>query len=87
MSSGTAYSAADVSGIVALMLQRKPGLCPGTVCSILMATAKHLGPRGRDSLSGTGLADAYGALPAEKARLAAGLPIERARPGGTEANC
>lgn len=69
------------------MLQRKPGLSPGTVCSILMATAKHLGPRGRDSLSGTGLADAYGTLPAEKARLAAGRPIERARPGGIEANC
>ena len=48
VSSGTSYSAAEVSGIVALMIQRKPDLTPDQVRSILRATAKDLGPKGPD---------------------------------------
>ena len=81
--SGTSYSAAEVSGIVALMLERKSDLTPDQVRGILMATAKDLGPQGRDPLFGAGLADAYGALVAEEAPATASMPrpVERASAG------
>jgi subtilisin family serine protease len=69
MSSGTSYSAAEVSGIVALMLQRKPDLTPAAIRAMLMASAKDLGPRGRDDDFGAGLADAYRALTEEPSRI------------------
>lgn len=83
VSSGTSYSAAEVSGIVALMLQRNGKLSPDKVRAILLATAKDLGPKGRDALFGAGLADAYGAVTAEGPALAAKvpLPIERVSTG------
>jgi hypothetical protein len=83
VSSGTSYSAAEVSGIVALMLERKGDLTPDKVRAILMATAKDLGPKGRDPMFGAGLADAYGALMAEQAPLTASAkrPIERVSTG------
>ena len=71
MSSGTSYSAAEVSGIVALMLQRTPDLTPDRVKVILRATAKDLGPKGPDAMFGAGLADAYGAITADVAPMAA----------------
>ena len=70
VSSGTSYSAAEVSGIVALMLQHAPDLSPDKVRHILLATAKDLGAKGHDPLFGAGLADAYGALMAEKPPMA-----------------
>ena len=54
-----------MSGIAALMLQREPRLGPDRLRDVLMETAKDLGPRGRDSLFGAGLADAFGALMTE----------------------
>ncbi|HEY1309762.1 MAG TPA: S8 family serine peptidase [Pseudolabrys sp.] len=83
VSSGTSYSAAEVSGIVALMLERKGDLTPDNVRDILMATAKDLGPKGRDPLFGAGLADAYGALMLEQAPVTASAPpgIERVSAG------
>ena len=83
VSSGTSYSAAEVSGIVALMLQRKPDLTPEQVRSILQATAKDLGPKGPDVMFGAGLADAYGALTREIAppSAAAQRPVERVSTG------
>jgi subtilisin family serine protease len=83
MSSGTSYSAAEVSGIVALMLQRKPDLTPDQVKVILRVTAKDLGPKGPDAMFGAGLADAYGAITADIAPgVAAGRrPIERVSTG------
>jgi subtilisin family serine protease len=83
VSSGTSYSAAEVSGIVALMLERKGDLTPDNVRAILMATAKDLGPKGRDPLFGAGLADAYGALMLEQAPVTASAPrgIERVNAG------
>lgn len=62
VSTGTSYSAAEVSGIVALMLQRKPDLTPDAVRNILLATAKDLGKKGRDDDFGAGLTDAYRAV-------------------------
>ncbi len=83
LSSGTSYSAAEVSGIVALMLERKSDLAPDKVRDILLATAKDLGPKGRDIMFGAGLADAYGALMAEQTPATATLPrpVERASTG------
>jgi subtilisin family serine protease len=78
MSSGTSHAAAEVSGIIALMIERKPGLTPDEARGILLATAKDLGAPGRDPLFGAGLADAYAALMAEDAPVAAATPpVER----------
>lgn len=72
--SGTSYSAAEVSGIVALMLERNKGLTPEKVRAILQATAKDLGPKSRDRLFGAGLANAYAALTAEESTHAQARP-------------
>ena len=77
--SGTSYSAAEVSGIVALMLQRNPDLTPDRVRAILIATAKDLGPKGHDIMYGAGLVDAYGALMAEALPTAAAVPLPVSR--------
>jgi subtilisin family serine protease len=62
ISTGTSYSAAEVSGIAALMLQRKSDLTPTAVRDILSATAKDLGKKGRDDDFGAGMTDAYRAV-------------------------
>lgn len=78
MSSGTSHAAAEVSGIIALMIERKPGLTPDQARGILLATAKDLGAPGRDPMFGAGLADAYAALMAQDAPMAAATPpVER----------
>jgi hypothetical protein len=64
MTSGTSFSAAYVSGLVALMLERDPALKPDEVRTILMKTARDLGAAGRDDLFGAGEADAYAAVSA-----------------------
>ena len=79
MSSGTSFSAAEVSGIVALMLERRDDLTPAQVRGILQATAKDLGPKGKDAMFGAGLADALAALNAEAAPVAAAKPNGRPR--------
>jgi subtilisin family serine protease len=60
--SGTSFSAAYISGVVALLLERRPKLLPEAVRRILTTTAHDLGPAGRDDLFGEGRADAAGAL-------------------------
>ncbi|MSP46291.1 MAG: hypothetical protein EXQ83_10655 [Xanthobacteraceae bacterium] len=72
--SGTSFSAAYVSGIAALVIQRAPGLTPDAVRNILVSTAKDLGPAGRDPEFGAGLVDAYQAILAVQANAAAGGP-------------
>jgi subtilisin family serine protease len=62
VSSGTSFAAAYVTGIAALMLERKPGLSPAAVKKALQDSAKDLGPKGRDDQFGAGLADAYQAV-------------------------
>jgi len=65
------------------MLERKDNLTPDKVRAIMLTTAKDLGPKGRDSMFGAGLADAYGALIAEGAPLTASAPrpVERVSTG------
>jgi subtilisin family serine protease len=60
--SGTSFSAAFVSGIAALLLERNPALKGDDVRVILMQTARDLGAPGRDDLFGAGEADAYAAV-------------------------
>ena len=64
MTSGTSFSAAYVSGLAALMLERNPALKPGDVRAILMKTARDLGSPGRDDQFGAGEADAFAAVSA-----------------------
>jgi hypothetical protein len=64
MTSGTSFSAAYVSGLAALMIERNPQLLPADVRAILMTTARDLGAPGRDDLFGAGEADALGAVTA-----------------------
>lgn len=64
MMSGTSFSAAYVSGLAALMLERNPALKPSEVRAVLMQTARDLGAPGRDDLFGSGEADAYAAVSA-----------------------
>ena len=81
LSSGTSYSAAEISGVAALMLEHKPGLSPDQLRALLLATAKDLGPKGPDVMFGAGLADAYGAVMAEDTGVAAAPPVERVSTG------
>ena len=71
MTSGTSFSAAYVSGLAALMLERNPAMKPNEVRAILMKTARDLGAPGRDDLFGAGEADAYAAVKAVAAAAAA----------------
>ena len=73
MTSGTSFSAAYVSGIAALLLERNPALKPAEVRAILMKTARDLGAPGRDDLFGAGEANAYAAVTAAVAAPAAPL--------------
>jgi len=62
ITTGTSVAAAHVSGIAALLLERKPQLHPSDVRKIIAAAAKPLGPSGPDSDFGAGLANAYQAV-------------------------
>ena len=64
MTSGTSFSAAYISGLAALMLERNPALKPDEVRAILMRTARDLGSPGRDDQFGAGEADAFAAVSA-----------------------
>jgi subtilisin family serine protease len=64
METGTSFSAAFVSGVAALMIQRNPKLTPAALEKALLATAHDLGPKGRDDMFGAGLMDAFGAVSA-----------------------
>ena len=71
MTSGTSFSAAYISGLAALVLERNPALKPEEVRAILMKTARDLGAPGRDDLFGAGEADAFAAVSAVIAAPAA----------------
>jgi len=68
MTSGTSFSAAYVSGLAALMLERNPALKADEVRTLLMSNARDLGSPGRDDAFGAGEADACAAV---KATIAA----------------
>ena len=75
MTSGTSFSAAYVSGLAALMMERNPRLAPAEARAILTRTARDLGLPGRDDLFGAGEADAFGAVTAV---LDGALPVATA---------
>ncbi|MGB8401765.1 MAG: S8 family serine peptidase [Bradyrhizobium sp.] len=77
MTSGTSFSAAYVSGIAALMLERNPALKPNETRAILTNTARDLGAPGRDDLFGAGEADAFAAVTA--AIAAPAVPVAAAK--------
>jgi subtilisin family serine protease len=62
LSTGTSVAAAEVSGIVALLIELQPGLTPDEIRKILQSTALDLGPKGIDEQFGAGLADAQRAV-------------------------
>jgi subtilisin family serine protease len=67
--SGTSFAAAHVSGVVALLLERKPNLTPENIRQLLMSSARRLGPKGRDNRFGAGLVDAFHAIRALEGSL------------------
>ena len=71
---GTSVAAAEVSGIVALLLERNPRLTPADVRRILTATAKRFGPGRRDVNFGAGLVDPVKALQSADPRTAGNAP-------------
>ncbi len=62
MTSGTSFSAAEITGVIALMLERNPNLTHDAVRRALISTARDLGAPGVDPLFGAGLVDAYRAI-------------------------
>lgn len=71
-SSGTSIAAAHVSGLVALLLEKRPDLDPDSVRKLLSDSAVDLGAKGKDPVFGAGRIDAQGAL-------ARALPVSAAR--------
>jgi subtilisin family serine protease len=84
ITSGTSFSAAYISGVAALIMERNPALKPGDVRAILTNTARDLGTPGRDDQFGAGEADAFAAVtaaaaaPAVPLASASGKPAEKA---------
>lgn len=72
-SSGTSIAAAHVSGLVALILEKRPDLDLEGVRKLLVESAVDLGAKGRDPVFGAGRVDA-------PAALARALPVSLARP-------
>jgi Subtilase family len=62
LSTGTSVAAAHVSGIAALLIERKPSLRPDEVRKILTSSARHMGSKPRDNEYGAGIADALDAV-------------------------
>ena len=62
VTSGTSFSAAYVSGVAALLLERNYALKPEALRMTLVKTARDLGSPGRDDLFGDGQADAFAAV-------------------------
>ena len=62
VTTGTSVAAAHVSGVVALLLERKPSLKPRDIRAILTTTAKPLGTADDRSDFGSGLVNAYRAV-------------------------
>src|SRR6202030_456776 len=81
MISGTSFSAAYISGLAALMLERNPALKPDEVRAILMKTARDLGPPGRDDQFGAGEEDAFAAVSAVSVTPAVPVAEGSDRPG------
>jgi subtilisin family serine protease len=77
MTTGTSVAAAEVSGIVALLLERNPKLTPVDIRRILNTSAKRLAPGERDDNFGSGLIDPLQALQLADPRIATTTPSRR----------
>jgi len=92
ITSGTSFSAAYVSGVAALILERNPALKPNDVRAILTKTARDLGAPGRDDLFGAGEADAFAAVtaavaaPAVPVAAVSGAPASEKAPASDNAS-
>jgi subtilisin family serine protease len=82
ITSGTSFSAAYISGVAALMLERNPALKPNDIRAILTKTARDLGSPGRDDQFGAGEADAFAAVTAATAAPAVPLASVSGKPAG-----
>jgi subtilisin family serine protease len=80
LTTGTSVAAAEVSGIVALLLERNPKLTPADVRRILTASARRLSPGERDDDFGAGLIDPLKALQLADPRTATTIPPSLAPP-------
>jgi subtilisin family serine protease len=80
ITTGTSVAAAEVSGIVALLLERNPKLTPADVRRILQASARRLGAGERDDNFGSGLIDPLKALQMADPRTAATTPTPAPTP-------
>jgi subtilisin family serine protease len=74
LTSGTSVSAAEVSGIAALLIERNPALTPDEARTILTTTATPLGQKPREHDVGAGLANAWRAVQAVEPKSAASDP-------------
>jgi len=61
---GTSYAAAHVTGVVALLLGKRPKAPPKRIQDVLEATSTDLGASGKDIIFGSGLVDACKSLEA-----------------------
>ncbi|MHA1164008.1 MAG: S8 family peptidase [Alphaproteobacteria bacterium] len=61
-SSGTSLAAAQISGLVALLLERSPDATSEAIVDAIKNSARDLGPKGHDIEFGAGLADAHATL-------------------------
>jgi subtilisin family serine protease len=74
LTTGTSVAAAEVSGIVALLLERNPKLTPADIRRILTASARRLAPGDRDDNFGAGLIDPLKALQLADSRMVTATP-------------
>jgi hypothetical protein len=74
ITTGTSVAAAEVSGIVALLLERNPKLTPADIRRILQMSAKRLGTGERNDNFGSGLIDPLQALQLAEPRSATTTP-------------
>ena len=80
LTTGTSVAAAEVSGIVALLIERNPKLTPADIRRILTLSAKRLAPGERDDNFGSGLIDPLKALQLADPRTATTTPPAGAPP-------
>lgn len=59
---GNSFSGPHAAGVAALMLSANPELPAWEVSEIMQATARDLGPTGKDNQTGAGLMDAFAAV-------------------------
>jgi hypothetical protein len=71
LETGTSVSAALVSGVAALIIERRPAMPPAALRKLIMTTARPLGAAGDRDEFGAGLVDAWRALSADSAKSGA----------------